>query len=121
MSESRPAFSIRAIAPTDDGNLTWKESKTKLTATVRNQLQIHIFKLPTSYNNMCPEAHQRAISGSEQLQECPEYNQGIECETTNEYFTEYVSADQCEVCEMRRIEAEAAAAAEEEAKKANAT
>ncbi|KAI1048008.1 hypothetical protein LB506_002280 [Fusarium annulatum] len=50
---------------------------------------------------------QRAISGSEQLQECPEYNQGIKCETTNEYFTE--------------IEAEAAAAAEEEAKKANAT
>jgi hypothetical protein len=47
--------------------------------------------------------------------------QGIKCETTNEYITEYVSADQCEACEMRRIEAEEAAAAEEEAKKAKAT
>ncbi|EWG47952.1 hypothetical protein FVEG_07923 [Fusarium verticillioides 7600] len=61
---------------------------------------------------------QRAISGTEQLQECLEYSHGIKCETTNEYFTEYVSADQCEVCEMRRIEAEAA---EEETKKANVT
>ncbi|EXK42826.1 hypothetical protein FOXG_18134 [Fusarium oxysporum f. sp. lycopersici 4287] len=44
---------------------------------------------------------QRAISGTEQLKEFPESSQ---------------------VCEMRRIEAEVAAAAEEEeAKKANAT
>ncbi|EXM07906.1 hypothetical protein NOF04DRAFT_12336 [Fusarium oxysporum II5] len=66
---------------------------------------------------------QRAISGTEQLKECPESSQGIKCETTNEYITGYVSADQCEVCEMRRIKAEVAAAAEEEeeAKKANAT
>ncbi|KAG7420021.1 hypothetical protein Forpe1208_v002419 [Fusarium oxysporum f. sp. rapae] len=64
---------------------------------------------------------QRAINGTEQLKDCTESSQGIKCETTNEYITEYVSADQCEVCEMRRIEAEAAAAAEEEAKKANAT
>ncbi|KAL9571489.1 hypothetical protein ACKAV7_004338 [Fusarium commune] len=50
---------------------------------------------------------QRAINGTEQLKECTESSQGIKCETTNEYITE--------------IEAEAAAAAEEEAKKANAT
>ncbi|KAF5566854.1 hypothetical protein FNAPI_929 [Fusarium napiforme] len=106
------SVSLRHISSSrGDGTQPEKKEKTKLADTVRDKLQINIFKLPTTYDNVCPEVHQ----------ECLEYSQGIKCETTNEYFTEYVSADQCEVCEMRRIEAEAAAAAEEEAKKANAT
>ncbi|KAJ0134645.1 putative tubulin--tyrosine ligase C12B10.04 [Fusarium oxysporum f. sp. albedinis] len=117
MSESRPVSSINAIAPTDNGNSNWQENKNKAysycksTSSSYRPLIIMCVLTCTKYD--CAQC-QRAISGTEQLKECPESSQGIKCETTNECITENVSADQCEVCEMRRIEAEVAAAAEEE-------
>lgn len=117
MSESRPVSSINAIAPTDNGNSNWQENKNKAysycksTSSSYRPLIIMCVLTCTKYD--CAQC-QRAISGTEQLKECPESSQGIKCETTNECITENVSADQYEVCEMRRIEAEVAAAAEEE-------
>lgn len=55
---------------------------------------------------------QRRIYATEQLCQCSEAIEGRSCETVLEFETTYLPADQCEVCEERRKEKEAQAAAE---------